>query len=319
MSGDTVPAHQARMRAAEWLERRVAEDWCAEEQAALDAWLGEAPANRIAWLRVSSAWDKADRIAALQAPPPAQTASVRVFPIFLRLAAAFAVLAVIGIAGSDYISRPEIQTFATGVGGHKIIRLGDGSSIELNTGTLVTTNMGVDHRTVTIARGEAYFQVHHDSARPFIVLAAGHRLIDLGTKFLVRTQASHLEVALVSGRARLETAAPDVQEHSAVLKPGDVAMASADSMSVAREPLGRIVDALAWRRGMLVFRHVTLAKAAAEFNRYNERKLVVGKDAERLKINGTFAKNSIEAFARTAQYALALNVTYGPGSIVLSR
>ena len=135
----------------------------------------------------------------------------------------------------------------------------------------------------------------------------------------MRTQASDLEVALVAGRARLETATAGVQEHSAVLRPGDVAVATVNSMSVAKEPIGQIDDALAWRRGMLVFRHVTLGEAAAEFNRYNARKLVIGDDIAELKIDGTFAKASLEAFARTAQYALDLHVAMTGSEIVISR
>ena len=56
--------------------------------------------------------------------------------------------------------------------------------------------------TVTLDKGEAYFEIKHDAAHPFVVVwPADHRIVDLGTKFLVRDEANGREVALVEGRA----------------------------------------------------------------------------------------------------------------------
>ena len=46
----------------------------------------------------------------------------------------------------------------------------------------------------------------HDAEHPFVVKVAGHKITDLGTKFLVRAGAGQLEIALMEGRARLDTA-----------------------------------------------------------------------------------------------------------------
>jgi transmembrane sensor len=320
-AGQSIPAREARTQAAEWLERHVADGWSDEDQAALETWLAAAPTNRIAYLRVNAAWNTADRLAALNLPLPkkaAPPASAGILPVLLRIAAGFGLLAVIGLAALSFVIRSQAQTFATAIGGHKLIRLHDGSSIELNTNTSIAVSETADSRTVRIAKGEVYFQIHHDAAHPFVVYAQGHRITDLGTKFLVRTHASGLEVALIAGSARLDASGASVKK-SVLLKPGEVAVAKADVITVSTEPLGQLTDALAWRRGMLVFRHLALADAAAEFNRYNGRKLVITSDIAGLKINGTFAKGSIEAFARTAQYALGLHVALLDREIVLSR
>ena len=47
----------------------------------------------------------------------------------------------------------------TPIGGHEIITFKDGSSIELNTDTVVRTNIGSDHRIASIERGEAFFKI----------------------------------------------------------------------------------------------------------------------------------------------------------------
>src|SRR6185437_13839365 len=91
------------------------------------------------------------------------------------------------------------------------------------------------------------------------------------------------------------------------LMPGDVAVATANSLSVMKKPEKAMTSELGWRRGVLIFRHASLAEAAAEFNRYNRRKLVVeDAAAARLTIDGTFQADNIDDFTRLAQLVLGV-------------
>ncbi|HET6396845.1 MAG TPA: FecR/PupR family sigma factor regulator, partial [Pseudoxanthomonas sp.] len=47
--------------AAEWLARRDAGAWTAQDERALQAWLAERTEHRVAWLRLQAAWDEAAR------------------------------------------------------------------------------------------------------------------------------------------------------------------------------------------------------------------------------------------------------------------
>ncbi|MEH6422440.1 DUF4880 domain-containing protein, partial [Pseudomonas sp. CGJS7] len=58
---------QIEQTAAEWLARRDGGDWSASAQAQLDAWLAQATAHRVAFLRLSAAWSEAGRLQALAA------------------------------------------------------------------------------------------------------------------------------------------------------------------------------------------------------------------------------------------------------------
>ncbi|MBK6415372.1 FecR domain-containing protein [Thermomonas sp.] len=56
---------------------------------------------------------------------------------------------------------------------------------------------------------------------------------------------------------------------------------------------------LEWRDGLLVFHDTTLREAAAEFNRYNARKIVVADDrVGALRIGGHFRWDNADAFVR---------------------
>src|SRR6185437_12907066 len=57
-----VTVAEIRERAAEWLLKRHEQDWSQDNQRALDAWLAESPAHRIAYLRLETAWGTADRL-----------------------------------------------------------------------------------------------------------------------------------------------------------------------------------------------------------------------------------------------------------------
>ena len=71
---------------------------------------------------------------------------------------------------------------------------------------------------------------------------------------------------------------------------------------------------------MLVFKRNSLADVAAEFNRYNRRKLIVADGAAaKLTIDGTFHANNVEAFTDIAQDILGLRVDRRADEIVISR
>ncbi len=68
---------------------------------------------------------------------------------------------------------------------------------------------------------------------------------------------------------------PARKPKSEILTPGDVAVASTSAMSCAAANRADLSDRLGWQRGVLVFRNMTLAEAAAEFNRYNREQIVI--------------------------------------------
>ena len=108
--------------------------------------------------------------------------------------------------------------------------------------------------------------------------------------------------------------------HAKVLTPGDVAVATATVMSVTKETAEDLADRLSWQRGMLVFRHATLAAAAAAFNRYNTEKIVIGDpQTAGLTINGTFPTTGVVLFDRAAQEAFGLHVENRRNELVISR
>jgi transmembrane sensor len=320
---ETANAHDVKALAADWRDRKDREDWSAEDQSALDAWLAQSSAHMVAYLRVDAAWTRADRLSALRGNPtpqrPAQTPrNRRTPPILFRLAAAAIVLGVAGYAAGDYLQpKPVTHSYATAIGGSETIRLADGSRIELNTNTVLRTEMRGNHRFVALEKGEAYFDIVHDAERPLIVQVGKQRIVDLGTQFSVHRDEGRLEIKLVEGRAQFESANGT---KLAVLTPGDVLVKRGQTLTVTRKTERVLSDELSWRRGMLTFLHTPLSEVARELNRYNQQKIVIA-DASvaRLTMNGAIPATSLSAFTNTARDVFGLKVETRGNEIVISR
>ncbi|HSZ73292.1 MAG TPA: FecR domain-containing protein [Rhizomicrobium sp.] len=315
-----IDARAAKAKAAEWRDREDREDWSEEDQAALDAWLAESPANMVAYLRVDAAWNRADRLSALRTPSRNALAVLGGrLASFMRAALGLVVLGGVGFAAWHYFVPPGGQVFATALGSHRIIKLADGSRIELNTDTVARVDVTATRRLVSLEKGEAYFEIVHDPMHPLVVLAGKQRITDLGTKFSVRANADQIRIALVEGRAQFDTTDGHV-EPPVLLTPGDVLVKSASAIVVTRETARNLADELSWRHGMLVFLHTPLADVARELNRYNNEKIVIA-DASvgRLTINGSFPATNVLSLTDTARDVFGLRVEKRGDEVVISR
>jgi transmembrane sensor len=192
----------------------------------------------------------------------------------LRAAAAIVLLVGAGLVwrsrepnvGRDPAVAPE--RFATGVGERDTVRLPDGSRVVLGPGTLlkVAQEFDTEKREVEL-RGEAFFDVVHDQARPFTVRAGQATIVDVGTTFTVKSEdEAGVRVAVMSGSVRLRLAAADTSE-GALLKAGDVGLLAADGPVVAARGTAT-ADDTAFAGGRLVFRDAPLTEVSAALRRW---------------------------------------------------
>jgi transmembrane sensor len=315
-----MSARDIEMRAAVWIARREREEWNGEDIAAFDAWLAESVAHRVAYWRLNAAWSRTRRLAALRSPENNKSAEavLRVRRIFARVAAGVVMIAALSAGLAFLLLKPHTQTFATTLGGQRTVRLADGSQIELNTDTVLRLAMDAHSRTVWLDKGEAYFLVRHDASRPFTVISDNRSVTDLGTSFTVRRDAAALKIVVVQGRVLFDMAEPT--RSPTLLVEGDIAIATASSLSVTKRTMRQLTDDTAWRRGVLIFDRVTLGDAAAEFNRYNREKLMImdEKVAQRT-IGATFPIHDVEQFVDVTQDVLGLHAVKHGDQIVISR
>jgi transmembrane sensor len=317
-----LSAREVKAAAADWFARRNFWNWTDENEAAFAEWFNASLAHRAAYVRVEAAWKRTERLTVLKSSVrrPAQPASGERarFWFFGAAAATVAVVAIVGATLNWPSNEPESQTYATAIGGRETLALKDGTRIELNTDTQLRTQITARERKVWLDHGEAYFQVKHDAAHPFVVIAGNHRVTDLGTKFVIRRDATKMEVALVEGRAQVDALNSKTNAPSVEMVPGDVVIATANRIETQKKPVAVLSTDLSWRQGLLVFKRSTLAEAAAQFNRYNREKLVIDESAAQLKIGGTFQSDNITDFAEVAREVLGVKIARHGDQTVIS-
>ncbi|SFP57283.1 FecR family protein [Sphingomonas rubra] len=281
--------------AAEWavrLDRAPLDD---EARAELDAWLADDPRHRGALLRAQAAW-------ATLVPDPLPAEEPRAPDRRRWLAGAMrgAALTAVAAVGAFLWWQPgEDDVVATLRGEQRRARLADGSTMLLNTDSRSRVAYTAERRQVTLDRGEAWFEVAKDRARPFVVEVGAVRVEAVGTAFAVRRIAGRAEVAVTEGRVRIWSLADPAR--FLFLDAGrraSVAEEAGAGAAVVRD--GGVADALAWRRGEIVLDGMTLGDAAAEFNRYNDRQLAVEAALAERRIVGWFRTRDVEGFARSA-------------------
>lgn len=317
-------ASNIEQQAAEWLMRREESQWSAVNEAEFETWLQESLAHRAAFWRLEHGWRQADRIGSLGLDLSQPTPLRRRMDRWLPLAAAASLAAVLVTGGIELSRTSPIPTaatyhFSTPIGGRRTIPLIDGSRVELNTATVVRASVNGQHRDVWLDQGEAYFEVAHLAGRPFVVHAGDRIVTVLGTKFSVRRDGEKVTVSVIEGRVRIDDADQPEAVPTAIITAGDVAIAQGSSTLLSARSEEGVTEALGWRDGILNFDHTSLADAAAEFNRYNNKQIVIGdSETAEIRIGGTFQASNVDAFVRLLHDAYGLRVAATSNEVKLS-
>lgn len=242
----------------------------------------------------------------------------------LRHLATAAVLAlVVSLAlGWRHYTAVEQASYRTAIGDLQEVPLADGSIATLSSDSRILVTLSHGERHVDLQQGEAFFAVAKDPARPFVVSTGERRVTAVGTRFSVRRDAADLRVVVTQGLVRLESNnLPGGHRQPTTLLPaGSVALASDTGVVVHSGSVQQAEEYLSWRSGFVSFHDTPLAAAAAEFNRYNARKIVIG-DASvgAMRVGGNFRWSNTDAFVRLLAQGFPIKARQQGDSIVLTR
>ncbi len=294
----------------------------------LEAWLSASPEHELAYVRQLSAWQKADAALKPQAQPrrfpPFRRASARrpapVNPA-LRRAAAFATVAVLGagLAGGLWLADTG-TAYATGVGEHRVVRLQDGSRVEMNTATRIVVRYTLTGRNIDLKQGEALFEVAPNKNRPFNVIASRERVRAVGTAFNVRVRSQGIDVLVSKGVVEVAPQQDAAAPHHR-LAAGEMASFQGQGQVIQAVSKAEIERTLAWRYGAIALNGQSLRQATDEFNRYNVRQLqVVDPQIADLKLGGYFRADDLDNFVQALRTTFGVEVTPGDDqTLYLSR
>lgn len=200
----------------------------------------------------------------------------------------------------------DATTYVAAVGERRSITLSDGSEIELNTRSRIRVRFSEQRRDVDLLAGQALFRVAKDVDRPFTVRSDAVQVRAVGTEFDVYRRAEGTIVTVVEGKVivggagdsvpapsaggaapRVGTGANGDRSHAVLLAAGEQLLAK-DLATTLVPVKANLVVATAWTQGRLIFEAAPLREVAAEFNRYNERKIIVDAALDEFLVNGSF-------------------------------
>jgi transmembrane sensor len=308
---------RAREEAAAWFAQMNRRSVPLQSLEAFRAWR-EDPRNRAAYQAVDFTWRGAE---AVKDDPAIQDALAAAFSRPGRSRSARwawpAGLATAGLAVAAIFAITTLSagsTYATRVGEQRLVRLDDGTTMRLDTDTKVAVAFRGRERRVRLTQGQAFFDVAHDPARPFIVDAGSMRVRAVGTRFDVRRDGAEAKVTLVEGIVQVRSLGggdPDAW----TLKPGEQVRLGRTSARVTAD----VAAATSWTSGRVIFRGIPLAQAIDEINRYSPHKIRLEAQAvAAVPVTGSFETGDVDAFVSAVTDLHGLRATRQiDGTIIL--
>lgn len=295
--------------AAHWCMRLHAADCTDGERQAFEQWHDAHPLHAFEYAAMLEIWDVADHL-------PRSEPEVVVLPFKPRsrlrtyAVAAAICLAAIPLAaftGWEAGWLPSSYEHFEAANGLRNVTLSDGSQVELNLGTELVYGNYKDQRRVTLKKGEAFFNVTHDSNHPFIVQAGEGQVRVTGTQFNVWKYEDQVRVMLLEGSVQI---ASDKVHDSVTLSPGMQASYHLGDTTPQVAAINPSDSALAWRQGKLVLDNLALADALPLINRYlNKPVMLADAGTGAIRIGGIYNINEVNNLVPSLPKVLPVYLT----------
>lgn len=332
--------------AAAWVWRLDDDNISAEVRTEFEQWLRRDPRHRRAFEELGGVWQALDELAEAKRDEKLATfvAEERRLQTESKPKRGWRSLGLLGLGVAAsllvaagglfwYQQEHESQTLSTAVGQHRNARLADGSTVDINTNSIVETRFTRSERSVYLHKGEALFTVAKNPERPFVVIAGNTRVRALGTAFNVRMHdGGSVEVIVTEGRVEVlldgdterggdgkSAVARDVSYRASELTAGQRFQPDAPLLidTIAET---KVSNALAWREGAIVFEGVPLAKAIEELNRYTDTRLVIADPSiEGMRVGGRFRTGDVDGFVAALTQAFPVVTQRGADNLIYVR
>lgn len=265
-------------------------------------WRAAHPAHEAAWRRIEQL---ESRLAGLQAAPPAAVRQALACSGLSRRQL-LRTLAGLGIAVPSAwlaVSHWHSGEYQTQAGEIKRFTLADGSTLLLNSDTVVDVEFGETARHIYLKRGELMIKTAPD-VRTLSVSTRDGRFVALGTHFTVRLNPTSSQMALLAGQVAIENRAG---ERVRIAQPGEVWQLNPQGLNIA---LANGIDPTAWLQRRLILDNARLDEVLAELARQRSGWLRCDPAAGELKVSGVFVLDDTDQVLATLQSALPIRVRY---------
>ena len=303
-------------------------------------WRTESEAHAAAFEASAQAWAQAEALAddselgALSSDAARTERKAAYLSRLPALPAGLAASALLGIGLALYFAvfrdagNSALRVYETAVGERAEVALSDGSEVALNTNSRLIVDYSESGRRTILDRGEAFFDVREDRARPFRVELGGKAVTVLGTKFNVRrTLRQGAEISVIEGVVAVHDENEEVADGARLLsvdeidsgKPsplrqyrlqeGAVLLIGETNYSVSASREGNSRSRSSWQEGYLRFEGEKLSEVVKEIARYTEKEIIIADGrAKALEVNAVIQLDDIELAFTGIEKALPVDV-----------
>jgi transmembrane sensor len=343
----TASDEQLYQEAGEWfLEFREGEP-SVDTRREFDQWVRRSPNHLAAYLEIAAIWNEApalaaedksvltaraagenDNVVGLGVRNSRAAAQAPVRPrLFARAGVKAAAILVLGVGAATWLWSLNQFVYSTGIGEQRTIALKDGSRVELNSRSKLKVRYTQDERAVELVEGQALFSVAKDSSRPFVVASDNARVRAVGTQFDVYRKPTGTVVTVVEGQVAIGDGAASLAlsspQTAGTLQP--IVISAGQQLIVTRSEIKKpvaanVANVTAWTQQQLVFEAATLSEVAEEFNRYNERHLLIrDSGAFNFRISGIFSSSDPAGLIRFLRDRPGIRVLESSSQITVER
>lgn len=192
-------------------------------------------------------------------------------PVFLRIAAAVAIIVSISAVGINIYFNQEIK-IANTTANIKNIVLPDGSQLELAKNTSVTYKRNFSHKRNVKLNGQAMFSVTKNQQRPFTVQTKLGNIRVLGTQFSVKAYENDdfCKTYLIEGSVSVSNTNNEI-----LLEPGQEALITSNNNAIKVSEVSNPQNAMAWKTGVFIFEDESLENILNTIADAHNKKLII--------------------------------------------
>ncbi len=227
----------------------------------------------------------------------------------LKVAAIVILLVIPSVFVMRYFTRPIQNQMDAGLA-IKEGKLPDGTSVTLNKGTTLEypSSFKGNKRNVKL-NGEAYFEVKHDDAKPFIVTSHNVKVEVLGTSFYVNTNAANNTMEVILNNGSVAVYFDDNKENGLFLSPGEKA-----EINPGREKMDKDINTdpnyMSWMTRRFIYNNEPLIRIIADLNKvYHTNLRIATPVISNCLVTATFDHQSVESILHVLQATLDLTVS----------
>ncbi|MBW8683595.1 FecR family protein [Chitinophaga rhizophila] len=189
--------------------------------------------------------------------------SMRRLYTYISVAASVAIIAFAGVIYQKRYKTVEskvadvselFQDYYTRTGERKQLRLPDGTVIAMNSASHVRVYLDFsESRRVDLTDGEAYFDVHHDPAHPFIIRSGKVITRVLGTAFNIRAyrELKEISIAVTAGKVQVS----DTVQALGTLEQQQQLIFNQQQATYRIQPFNE--DVAGWKSGKLIIKNAS--------------------------------------------------------------